>query len=94
MQSTWLELAYAQYYAASLSDWDGQWVPPESRLSERWKSYYAAYQAKREDELRDKKYRATEVESHRFNRELIDEAWTQLLEGDVASLWATTKACP
>ena len=91
MQATWLELAYAQYYAASSSEWDGQWVPPESRLSDRWKSYYAAHCVKRENEQRDKKHRAAEVQSHRFNRELVDEAWIKLLEGDVdrevKSIW-------
>ena len=36
MQSTWVELAQAQYYAASTADWDGPWIPPEQRLAERW----------------------------------------------------------
>lgn len=84
MQSTWVELAYAQYYAASTADWDGPWVPAEQRIGERWRPYYATYRDKREAEKQEKKQRAEEVQSHRFDRKEIDDAWQKLLAGDVS----------
>ena len=91
MQSTWLELANAQCYAAHLADWNGPRVPVEQRLSERWQTYYAVYRAKYDADIEDKKRRASEVQSHRFDRKEIDEAWQRLLAGevsrDVQAIW-------
>lgn len=84
MQSTWVELAYAQYYAASTADWDGSWLSPDQRLAERWQPYYATYRAKREADKQDKQKRVEEIQSHRFDRKDIDEAWRKLLAGDVS----------
>jgi hypothetical protein len=84
MQTTWLELAYAQYYAAATADWDGPWVPPEQRLAERWQPYYATYHSKREADKQDKEQRAKEIQSYRFERKEIDTAWNRLMDGDVS----------
>ena len=91
MQSTWLELALIQKTAADSAKLDGQQVLSGTRLSDRWQTYYAAYCAKREEERSEKDRRAAEVQSHRFDRDAIDDAWHNLLAGnlsdEVRSIW-------
>lgn len=96
MDSTWVELAQALYYASPLITSDGKYVPPKERLQERWRPYYEKYRLNQDAIKRDKESRANEIQSHRFDQDLLNEAWNKLIigevSGEVCAIWRCSGA--
>jgi hypothetical protein len=78
-----MELAYALQYAAPYLDEAGNYQERTSALDDRWKNYYLAENEQREIKHKRKKENAEELQSHRFDLEVIDRKWNSMISDGI-----------